>query len=130
MIGTNGAGHLALALATVACMTAPAAASHLTVLYQFTGGADGRSPAGPLRLDADGNLYGATVFGGLGNGVVFRLTPTATPPWKETVLFNFPPRPPFVIPNGGLFADAAAALYGTTFDNNRGFAYRLRPPVN
>jgi hypothetical protein len=36
----------------------------LTVLYNFTGGADGRFPAGNLIFDAAGNLYGVTNGGG------------------------------------------------------------------
>jgi uncharacterized repeat protein (TIGR03803 family) len=58
---------------------------HETVLHSFTGGADGSIPQG-LILDAAGNLYGATNFGGnngaycarttyAGCGVVFKLTP-------------------------------------------------------
>ena len=58
---------------------------HETVLHSFTGGADGSVPQG-LILDAAGNLYGTTNFGGYsggdcaryyyaGCGVVFKLTP-------------------------------------------------------
>jgi uncharacterized repeat protein (TIGR03803 family) len=35
-----------------------------TVLYYFTGGADGGEPAGRLTLDSEGNLYGTTYLGG------------------------------------------------------------------
>ncbi len=35
-----------------------------STLYDFTGGSDGSSPAGPLVLDANGNLYGSTSAGG------------------------------------------------------------------
>src|SRR5207248_9198783 len=35
-----------------------------TVLYAFTGGADGAAPAGDLLLDKEGNLYGTAAFGG------------------------------------------------------------------
>jgi uncharacterized repeat protein (TIGR03803 family) len=46
-----------------------------TVLYRFTGGADGWIPTGGLTEDA-GNLYGTSVLGGSGsNGVVFQITP-------------------------------------------------------
>lgn len=54
------------------------------VLYSFTGGEDGGRPTADLLLDAAGNLYGTTSFGGdlslcpafgeSGCGVVFRLT--------------------------------------------------------
>jgi uncharacterized repeat protein (TIGR03803 family) len=45
-----------------------------SVLYSFTGGADGGSPRADLMMDKSGNLYG-TAGGGIGYGVVFKLTP-------------------------------------------------------
>jgi uncharacterized repeat protein (TIGR03803 family) len=57
----------------------------VTILYRFTGGADGGFPEGGLVLDGQGNLYGTTVAGGgtqcqsfysnTGCGVTFKLTP-------------------------------------------------------
>ena len=51
-----------------------------TVLHTFLGGADGGLPDSGLTLDANGNLYGTTVFGGnlegcdnSGCGVVFEI---------------------------------------------------------
>ncbi|MGA8491072.1 MAG: choice-of-anchor tandem repeat GloVer-containing protein [Terriglobales bacterium] len=47
-----------------------------SVLYRFTGAADGGLPSGSLTEDADGNLYGATDAGGSGNnGVIYKITP-------------------------------------------------------
>jgi uncharacterized repeat protein (TIGR03803 family) len=56
-----------------------------TILYRFTGGADGALPEGALILDAKGSLYGTTYAGGIdkctedgtppGCGVVFKVTP-------------------------------------------------------
>jgi len=54
-----------------------------TVLYSFTGGADGLNPAAGLMLGKAGDLYGTTGYGGdpdqscatgIGCGVVFKLT--------------------------------------------------------
>ena len=50
-----------------------------TVLYNFTGGADGGEPYKGVTLDAQGNLYGTAVTGGGGTceggcGGVFKLT--------------------------------------------------------
>jgi uncharacterized repeat protein (TIGR03803 family) len=58
-----------------------------TILYNFTGGADGQSPQGGLAMDGQGSLYGTTLGGGnqgefcapprgvTGCGVVFEVTP-------------------------------------------------------
>jgi uncharacterized repeat protein (TIGR03803 family) len=56
-----------------------------TTLHLFSGGTDGGDPAGGLVRDATGNLYGTTQYGagtgcggsrgGLGCGVVFKITP-------------------------------------------------------
>src|ERR1017187_7063633 len=62
-----------------------------TVLYSFTGGADGDQPYASLIRDAKGNLYGTTFFGGSsaacsgGCGVVFKLDTSG----EETVLHTF-----------------------------------------
>jgi uncharacterized repeat protein (TIGR03803 family) len=46
-----------------------------TVLYTFTGGADGASPLGRLTMDKRGNLYGTTQGGGLyDSGTVFKIS--------------------------------------------------------
>jgi uncharacterized repeat protein (TIGR03803 family) len=47
-----------------------------SVLYSFTGAADGATPWAPLIQDGAGNLYGTTSVGGDSNfGVVFKVTP-------------------------------------------------------
>jgi uncharacterized repeat protein (TIGR03803 family) len=53
---------------------------HETVLFNFTGGADGKYPFGTLIRDSGGNLYGSATQGGSGChqsgcGTVFKLTP-------------------------------------------------------
>jgi uncharacterized repeat protein (TIGR03803 family) len=77
-----------------------------TVLYRFTGGADGAGPNGGLMRDAARNLYGAS---GGGNGRVFTLTRAG----KLTVLYSFTGGVDGASPNGGLIRDAAGNLYGT-----------------
>src|SRR5208337_1666736 len=50
-----------------------------TVLYTFTGGADGGTPEGTLFRDRSGNLYGTTWQGGTANaGTVFDIDFGAT----------------------------------------------------
>jgi uncharacterized repeat protein (TIGR03803 family) len=76
-----------------------------TVLYSFTGGADGGSPYTGVILDPAGNLYGTTGSGGTGNnGVLFKLSTTG----EETVRHNF------AWPPSGVIFDAAGNLDGTT----------------
>jgi len=87
-----------------------------TVLYSFTGGADGASPYSGLIRDRVGNLYGTTGYGGscsvfgLGCGVVFKLDQAG----KETVLYTFTGGTDGGVPYGGLVRDAAGNLYGTS----------------
>jgi uncharacterized repeat protein (TIGR03803 family) len=61
-----------------------------TVLYSFTGGADGGVPSSGVFRDSSGNLYGTTVEGGTasgaaGGGVVYELDTSG----QETVLYSF-----------------------------------------
>ena len=83
-----------------------------TVLYQFTGGADGWQPLSDLMVDSKGNVYGTTGGGGSANlGTVFRVSPTG----KETVLHSFTGAPDGAQPQSGLVADKDGNVYGTTF---------------
>jgi len=85
-----------------------------TVIYNFTGGLDGRSPNGHLVSDSRGNLYGSTDYGGEHHaGVIFKLTPSAVGNWRETVLHSFKTAPEGGAP-GELIFDRAGNLYGTT----------------
>ncbi len=86
------------------------------VLHTFTKGAgDGTFPQGALVLDAEGNLYGTTVFGGAdGYGTVYELSPTAAGPWNETILYSFKNGFDGSAPNSGVIFDTAGNLYGVT----------------
>jgi hypothetical protein len=86
---------------TVFHLTPPAAGSGSawtgTVVYTFTGGAEGTGPFGGLVMDAQGNLYGTSLGGTptavcpTGCGLVFQLTPpgVAGGDWTENVLHSF-----------------------------------------
>lgn len=98
------------------------------LLYPFShSGTGGRYPLGNLALDAAGNLYGTTYFGGITRqdcsvrtcGVVFKLSPPSNGvgPWTETVLYSFCQRaycPDGSNPASGVMFDSAGNLYGTT----------------
>lgn len=90
-----------------------------TVLYQFSGGADGREPRAGVIRDSAGNLYGTTIFGGdtscpladgLGCGTVFKLEPSG----QESVLYRFQGGTDGAEPTGGLLMDSVGNLFGTT----------------
>jgi uncharacterized repeat protein (TIGR03803 family) len=99
-----------------------------TILYSFKGGStDGAEPHSSLFRDSAGNLYGTTLTGGIvgstcnagnfaspiGCGIIFKLSPTTTGQWTETVLHRFSG------PDGGnsftgLVRDASGNFYGAT----------------
>ncbi len=96
-----------------------------TVLYRFTGGADGGNPYGGVVLDDAGNLYGTTTVGGKrGAGVVFKLDPAG----QETVLHSFGEGADGGVPWGSLVRGPCGDLYGTTKYGGRsgdGTVYRV-----
>ena len=97
-----------------------------SVLYTFTGGADGAAPlGGDLILDPEGNLYGTTALGGdlscpaanpPGCGVVFKLDRAG----KQSVLHTFTGGADGKAPFQGVVRDAEGNLYGTA---NQGGTY-------
>jgi len=104
-----------------------------TVLYSFTGtGGDGAYPEAGLVLDAQGNLYGTTLYGGSGRcrgqlhcGTVFKLDTSG----NESALYGFSGKDG-AYPWAGLVMDAQGNLYGTTSQGgayNYGTVFKLQP---
>ena len=101
----------------VIALSAPAVAATETVIYSF--GAPGTSapntPLGQVILDASGNIYGTTEYGGANKqgrdyqGTIFEVAPTG----QFTVLKNLMGKNEF--PQGGLTRDKLGNIYGTTF---------------
>jgi uncharacterized repeat protein (TIGR03803 family) len=89
-----------------------------TVLYSFTGGADGGQPLAGLAIDDAGNLYGTTLGGGLPNcnyfafgcGVVFKVDISG----QETVLYSFKGGADGGAPSSPVIRDSSGNLYGLT----------------
>ena len=111
-----------------------------TVLYNFTGLADGANPAGGLLMDRDGNLYGTTYNGGgvvCGTGTcgtAFELTPPAVQggAWTETVLHAFGKGNDGIHPAVGLTFGVHGGIFGTTQGgtSTAGVVFKLKPPVS
>jgi len=83
-----------------------------SILYTFKGGAnDGANPSGNLAIAPDGTIFGTTEGGGVGNGVVYELTPSGDT-YTETILhaFGYGQTPA----NAGVIRDKAGNLYGET----------------
>jgi uncharacterized repeat protein (TIGR03803 family) len=105
-----------------------ALAQQYKVLWNFGGTTvgDGATPVSSLVVDAHGNLYGTTEYGGSssspdcsnsGCGTVFEVSPSQNGEWTETVIYNFCTVSSCLdgaYPVSGLIFDAAGNLYGAT----------------
>ena len=105
-----------------------------TVLYSFTGDADGGEPYKGVTLDAEGNLYGTAVTGGSGSceggcGVAYKLTNSGGT-WTQTVIHSFTGGDDGSGPGAGLTIDKRGNLYGmapTGGAYGLGTIYQLHP---
>ena len=106
-----------------------------TVLYSFTGGADGGEPYKGVTLDAQGNIYGTAGVGGkyvgpcsdTGCGTVFKLTNNGGS-WTYSVIHSFIGGKDGWGPGSGVTVDSHGAVYGTTplgGTSNAGVIYQL-----
>ena len=104
-----------------------------SVLYGFSGLADGSQPFGGLARDKTGDLYGTTFGGGNtacngggGCGTIFKLT-------REnafTTLYSFTGATDGANPDAGVILDSSGNLYGTAYfggASNRGVVFELKP---
>ncbi len=107
-----------------------------TVLYNFTGGADGGQPYKGVTLDSQGNLYGTAVVGGSGGkcpesgcGVVYKLTRSGGN-WIQNVIYDFTGGNDGYGPGSGLTFDTSGNLYGMTpvgGSYGQGVIFQLHP---
>ncbi len=103
---------------------------------------DGILPTGGLSIDAEGNLYGTSAFGGSdnesfgGGGIAFRLEPTIKGKWQETILWNFGKDnvgccgPDGQTPSATMIMDTAGNLFGPTIGggtNGEGVIFEIQP---
>ena len=92
-------------------------------LWAFNCFANGKNPYGGVTLDADGNIYGTTVAGGIGQicvgdgcGVIYRISARTH---GLRVLYDFQGRSDGFGPGGRVVFDASGRLYGTTPDGGK-----------
>lgn len=88
-----------------------------STIYRFANTGDANQPVGTPVLDTNGNVYGATQFGGSANdGAVFKLTPDskAASGYAEQVIYSLPGGAGGYLPQSGLAIDEHGALYGET----------------
>lgn len=125
-------GIALLTLLLVAAVAMRTQAQTFTVLHNFADSPDGAIP-NPLIQDAQGNLYGTTVYGGLANcdlgscGTVFKIDSAG----NETILYNFQGGDNGVNPLGTLVFDPQGNLWGVTqgngFDGGASVVFKLEP---
>lgn len=100
-----------------------------TVIHAFTGGVDGSVGSLGLLLFHGGSFYGVSELGGVHSaGTIFQLSPVSGGGWKFSTLYAFRGEPDAAFPYGGLIADAAGSLYGTTYfggANGAGAVFKL-----
>src|SRR4029077_392944 len=98
---------------------------HESVIHAFTGEPDGKLPMAGLWLDAAGNLYGTTSYGGPkpDQGTVFKVDPNG----NETVVHGFFPG---AYTTASLIMDAAGNLYGTAEDGGNGYGSVFKIDAN
>jgi uncharacterized repeat protein (TIGR03803 family) len=91
-----------------------------TILYTFTGGADGALPQGGLTIGSTGALYGSSYEGGsygYGNVFEFQLT---NGKWRESILHAFANGSDGERPAFGVTLDRSGNLYGSAYGGIHG----------
>ncbi len=110
-----------------------------SVLYNFTGGADGANPEAGLVMDAAGDLYGINMYGGspnctsvygvIGCGTVFKLGRSSSG-WFLVPLYQFQGGEDGNYPGANLTVGPDGALYGTTTQNSLGYRRSMASKSN
>jgi uncharacterized repeat protein (TIGR03803 family) len=120
---------LATVLALTVVASQAAQAQTYNVLHNFTDGQDGGSPFAGLTMDRGGNLYGTTVYGGTGNGTVFKMA------YKHSAfvfspLYSFAGGRDGANPQARVIIGPDGSLYGTTQYGGQGYGivFKLTPP--
>jgi len=142
-------GRISLIMAVVTLAASfPLLGQTETVLYRFQGQAanDGFAPSTALSLDAAGNLYGVTQYGGGGPctgtfpnnwpgcGMIFQLSPTPNGAWTENVIWRFQSGadgsfPSGLLAVGGNFWGVVNTGGSGSCTGGCGYLFELTPPA-
>ncbi|HEY7095228.1 MAG TPA: choice-of-anchor tandem repeat GloVer-containing protein [Terriglobales bacterium] len=118
-----------LILASTFILTVLSWGQNGTILYDFTGGADGGFPKARLFAAPDSRLIGTTTQGGTnGFGEVFELAPGTMGDYTLTILHSFEGGADGAAPASGVIRDRGGNLYGTVSQggaNGQGAVYEL-----
>jgi uncharacterized repeat protein (TIGR03803 family) len=121
------AGIVLLTLLFTVSAASPAHAQTPTVLYRFPGSnADACTAEGNIVQGRDGSMYGSGASCGVGNGAIYKISPTGV----ESVIYTFPQQWTFC-GSSGLTLGNDGNLYGTCIRGNPataiGSIYRVTP---
>jgi uncharacterized repeat protein (TIGR03803 family) len=129
LYGTTSSGGLSCSESPYGCGTVyklNPTTTLFSLLHVFTGMPDGSIPVAGVVVDALGNVYGTTIFGGsLDQGTVFEVDATGV----ESVVYSFT-GDTGAEPQGALILDSAGNLYGTAANGgtfNAGVVFELTP---
>ena len=128
---------IAIVLVLAFVLTPSAQSQTFKVIYNFTGGQDGRVPLAGLTIDKAGNLYGTAANGGsTGLGTVFKLSHKGSG-WTFSPLYSFLGGDDGAEPYARVVFGPDGSLYGTTNSADNlgcfqgygcGTVFNLRPP--
>jgi uncharacterized repeat protein (TIGR03803 family) len=125
---------------TLACGSQLSAQSTYRVIHNFNPNGDGWGPDDTVVMDANGNLFGTTTYGGNypqlcfpnGCGIVFELSPNRDGSWTENILHGFQGSDG-ANPFNRVVLDTRGNLYGVAPAyglNNYGNVFELAPAGN
>jgi uncharacterized repeat protein (TIGR03803 family) len=96
------------------------------IIYPFAGGTNAAYPGGAMIFDGTGSLYGLAAGGANNVAAVFKLTPSGSESWTESLIYSFLNFSNYPGPN--IVFDASGNLYGSFASaGSCGAIYQLTP---